>query len=172
MISTILKNILRFIALVLVQVLIIKNIELGRFINPFLYILFIIALPFETPKWLLLLSGFLLGITIDMFYDTMGMHAAAGVFIAYIRPAILNLFSPREGYEFGTQPTIQYLGVPWFLSYSGILIILHHFVLFYLEVFRFSEFFYTLLRVGLSSLATLLLVVITQYLFQNKKEVE
>ncbi len=172
MLTTLIKNFIRFIVLVLVQVLIIKNIELGRFINPFLYVLFIIVLPFETPKWVLILSGFILGITVDMFYDTMGMHAAAAVFMAYIRPSILNLFSPREGYEFGTQPTIQYLGVPWFISYSGILIVLHHFVLFYLEVFRFSEFFYTLLRVLLSSVFTLLLVVITQYLFHNKKETE
>ncbi len=172
MVTTIIRNFIRFIILILVQVLIIKNIELGRFVNPFLYILFIIALPFETPKWLLLLSGFLLGITIDMFYNTMGMHAAATVFMAYIRPSILNLFSPREGYEFGTQPTIQYLGVPWFLSYSAILIVLHHFILFYLEVFRFSEFFPTLIRIIVSSVSTLVLVVLSQYLFQSKKEVE
>jgi len=170
--TTIFKNILRFIVLILVQIIVIRNIELGRFINPFLYVLFIIALPFETPKLLLILSSFVLGITIDMFYDTMGLHAAACVFMAYIRPSILKLFSPREGYEFGTQPTIQYLGVPWFISYSGILIILHHLVLFYLEVFRFSEFFYNLLRVVLSSIFTLLLVVLTQYLFQNKKDAE
>ncbi len=172
MINAIVRNFFRFLILVLFQVLILKNIELGKYINPFIYVLFIIALPFETPKWLLLLCGFILGITIDMFYDTMGMHAAAGVFMAYIRPSILNLFSPREGYEFGTQPTIQYLGVPWFISYSGILIVLHHFVLFYLEVFRFSEFLSTLLRVIVSSFATILLVVVTQYLFQNRKEVE
>lgn len=172
MINTILRNIIRFILLVLLQVLVIKNIELGKFINPFIYVLFIIALPFETPKWLLLLSGFVLGISIDMFYDTMGLHAAAGVFMAFIRPSILNLFSPREGYEFGTQPTIQYLGVPWFVSYSGILILLHHFVLFYLEIFRFSEFLHTLMRVVISSIFTLLLVIITQYLFNRKKEIE
>ena len=155
-----------------VQVLIIKNIELGRFINPFIYVLFIIVLPFETPKWLLLLSAFTIGITIDMFYNTSGMHAAACVFIAYIRPGVLKLFSPRDGYEFGTQPTIQYLGVPWFISYSVILIVLHHFILFYIEVFRFSEFFSTFFRVILSSIFTLLLVVITQYLFNRKKEQE
>lgn len=152
--------------------MIIKNIELGRFINPFIYVLFIIVLPFETPKWLLLLSAFTIGITIDMFYNTSGMHAAACVFIAYIRPGVLKLFSPRDGYEFGTQPTIQYLGVPWFISYSVILIVLHHFILFYIEVFRFSEFFSTFFRVILSSIFTLLLVVITQYLFNRKKEQE
>jgi len=170
LINEIIRNIIRFILLVLVQVLIIKNIELGRFINPFLYVLFIIVLPFETPKWLLLTSAFLLGISIDMFYDTAGMHAAATVFMAYIRPGVLKLFSPRDGYEFGTQPTIQYLGIPWFLSYAGILISLHHLVLFYIEVFRFSEFFSTFFRVIVSSIFTILLVVVTQYLFNRKAE--
>jgi len=170
--NEIIRNIIRYAVLVGVQVLIINNIELGRFVNPFIYVLFIIVLPFETPKWLLLISAFIMGITIDMFYDTAGMHAAACVFIAYIRPGVLKLFSPRDGYEFGTQPTIQYLGVPWFLSYSAILIVLHHFILFYIEVFRFSEFFSTFFRVIISSIFTILLVVISQYLFHSKKEQE
>jgi len=170
--NEIIRNIVRFAILVGIQVLVIKNIELGRFINPFIYVLFIIGLPFETPKWLLLFSGFVMGITIDLFYDTAGMHAAACVFIAYLRPGLLKLFSPRDGYEFGTQPTIQYLGIPWFLSYSGILILLHHLILFYIEVFRFSEFFSTFFRVIVSSVFTVLLVVISQYLFHRKKAQE
>lgn len=172
MTNSIIRNIIRFFVLVLVQVLIIKNIELGRFINPFLYVLFIIIMPFETPKWLLLVVAFILGITIDMFYDTPGMHASACVLMAYIRPSILKLFSPRDGYEFGTQPTIQYLGIPWFLSYAGILIVIHHLILFYIEIFRFHEFFSTFFRVIISSIFTLLLVVVTQYLFHRKKEQE
>jgi rod shape-determining protein MreD len=171
-ITEILRNIFRFVALVLVQVLIIKNIELGRFINPFIYTLFLIILPFETPKWAILFIGFILGLTIDMFYDTAGLHAAACVVMAYMRPGILKLFSPRDGYESGTQPTIQYLGVPWFLSYSAILVVSHHLVLFYLEIFRFSEFFSTFLRAIISSVTTLLLIVVIQYLFNRKKEKE
>jgi rod shape-determining protein MreD len=170
--NEIIRNIIRYLLLVGVQVLIINNIELGRFINPFLYILFIIILPFETPKWLVLLSAFLIGITMDMFTDTGGMHAAACVFMGYIRPGILKLFSPRDGYEFGTQPTVQYLGIPWFLSYAGILVFAHHLILFFIEVFRFSEFFSTFFRVIISSLFTLLLVIITQYLFYRKKNQE
>lgn len=172
MTNTIIRNIIRFIVLVLVQVLIVQNIELGRFINPFVYVLFILMLPFETPKWLLLVASFFLGITIDLFYDTSGMHAAACVLMGYIRPGVLKLFSPRDGYEFGTQPSIQYLGIPWFLSYAGILVVVHHLVLFYIEIFRFSEFFSTFFRVIVSSIFTLLLVVISQYLFQRKKEQE
>jgi cell shape-determining protein MreD len=168
--NSIIKNIIRFIVLVLIQVLIVKNFELGRFINPFVYVLFVLMLPFETPKWLLLVSAFVLGISIDMFYDTAGMHAAATVFMAYARPGTLSMFSPRGGYENGTQPTIEYLGLPWFLSYSGVLILLHHLVLFYIEIFRMSEFFSTLSRVIISSVFTLILVVISQYLFHRKNE--
>lgn len=170
MLNEIIRNIIRFILLVGVQVLIINNIELGRFINPFLYVLFIIILPFETPKWLVLISAFLIGLTMDMFSDTGGMHAAACVFMGYIRPGVLKLFSPRDGYEFGTQPTVQYLGVPWFLSYAGILILSHHLILFFIEIFRFSEFFSTLFRVIVSSFFTLFLVIVTQYLFYRKKQ--
>lgn len=170
MLNSILKNIARFILLVLIQVLIVKNFELGRFINPFVYVLFILMLPFDTPKWLLLVSAFFLGVSIDMFYDTAGMHAAATVFMAYARPGVLSIFLPRGGYENGTQPTIEYLGLPWFLSYAGVLIFLHHLALFYIEVFRTSEFLSTLTRVIISSVFTLLLVVISQYLFHRKNE--
>ncbi len=172
MLNEIIRNIFRFIILVLVQVLLIKNIELGRFINPFIYVLFIVILPFETPKVVLLFAAFMMGITIDMFYDTPGMHAAACVLMAYVRPGILKIFSPRDGYEIGTQPTIQYLGVPWFLSYSAILIVLHHLILFYLEKFQFSQFFSTFFRAITSSIFTILLVVVSQYLFTRKKQQE
>jgi rod shape-determining protein MreD len=170
MISVVARNTFHFIFLVLLQVLIIKNIELGIFINPFIYVLFILMLPFETPKVLSLIMAFLLGITIDMFYDTAGMHAAASVFMAYARQGVLKIFAPRNGYEAETKPTIKYFGISWFLSYASILIVLHHIVLFYTEMFSFSEFFYTLLRVIVSSIFTLLLVVISQYFFYHKKE--
>ncbi len=101
--------------------------------------------------------------------DTSGMHAASCVLMGYLRPAVLKLFSPRGGYEFGTQPTVQYLGLPWFMSYAGILILSHHLLLFFLEIFRFSEFFSTFLRAMISSIVTLFLVIVTQYLFYGKK---
>lgn len=164
------KNILRFIILVLAQVLIVKNIELGTFINPFVYVMFILVLPFDTPAWVMLLLGFVLGITIDMFYDTPGLHAAATVFMAFCRPGVLKYFSPRDGYESSITPTMQYMGAPWFISYTGILVLLHHLVLFYLEVFKFSEFFFTLSKVLLSSIASIILIIVSQYLLYREKK--
>lgn len=169
MLSDILKHIIRFVVLVLIQVFILNNIQLGGFINPYLYVLFILLLPFEIPDWLLLFIALIVGLTIDMFTNTQGMHAAATVFLAFLRPYMLSLISPRDGYEFGTKPSISHMGFTWFITYAGILVFLHHLLLFYIEVFRFSEFFRTFFRVIASSVFTLVLVVITQFLFPAKK---
>ena len=99
MINLFLRNIGRFIFLVLFQVLVLDNIQLGGYLNPFMYVLFILLMPFETPGWVLLFSAFLLGGSIDLFEHTPGMHASAAVFMAFLRPAVLKLIAPREGYE-------------------------------------------------------------------------
>lgn len=155
--------------LVLIQVFVLNNIQLGGYINPYLYVLFILLLPFEIPGWLLLLISLITGLTIDMFTNTQGMHAAATVFLGFLRPYMLSLISPRDGYEFGTKPSISHLGFTWFITYAGILVFLHHLLLFYIEVFRFSEFFSTFFRVIVSSVFTLVLIVIVQFLFPAKK---
>src|SRR5688572_12401778 len=102
--SVLLKNIIRFILLILFQVLVLDQILIHQLVNPYLYMLFILLLPFNLPRPALQLLGFLLGLTLDMFTDTMGLHAAACVFIAYLRPFILNILSPQGGFE-GTQRT-------------------------------------------------------------------
>ena len=162
------RNIIRFVVLVLVQILVINNIQISGYIIPHIYILFILLLPFETPKWLLLISAFALGISVDLFTQTPGMHAAATVFIAFLRPWILEMSAPRDGYEPGTYPRLYYYGFQWFLRYSVILVLVHHFLLFYIEVFRFSEFFSTFLRVLLSSLFSVILIMLSQYFIYRK----
>lgn len=170
MINDIIRHLMRFILLVAAQGLILKNVEPGPYINPFLYILFLLQLPFETPPWLGLIIAFVLGFFIDMFYGTMGMHMAACTFIGFIRPKVLRFMAPRDGYEFGSQPTIQDMGRAWFLTYAIIIILVHHFALFYLEMFSFRDFFLTFLRVIISGAATLLLVIVTQFLFYRTKQ--
>lgn len=165
MISDVLKNIGRFAVLVLLQVLIVKNINLGRYFIFFPYVLFILLLPFNTPKPLTLILAFVLGLCIDMFYDTQGMHAAACITMAFVRSFVLELFAPREGYDEQLKPTIAYMGVGWFSSYALILILVHHLVLFYIEAFTFTEFFRTLLRVLGSTVATFGFIYLMQFLF-------
>jgi len=151
--------------LVLLQVFIVKNINLGRYFIFFPYVLFVLLLPFNTPKPLTLILAFILGLCIDMFYDTQGMHAAACITMAFVRSFVLELFAPREGYDEQLKPTISYMGVGWFSSYALILIFTHHLVLFYIEAFTFTEFFRTMLRVLGSTVATFGFIYLMQFLF-------
>ncbi|MFC2080762.1 rod shape-determining protein MreD [Bacteroidota bacterium] len=162
------RNIIRFVILVLLQVLVLDNIQISGHIVPHFYVLFILLMPFETPNWLLLLTAFALGLSVDMFNHTLGMHAAATVFMASLRPYMLRISAPRDGYEPGTYPRLFYYGFQWFLRYTVILVLAHHFVLFYIEVFRFAEFFSTLLRVLLSSLFSVILIMLSQYFIYRK----
>ena len=168
MINLFARNAGRFIILVLFQVLVLNNIQFSGFVNPFMYVLFILLLPFETPRWVLLVSGFLLGLSIDIFSNTLGLHASATLVMAFLRPYVLRVISPRDGYETGTYPRVFYYGISWFLNYAIILVFAHHLFLFYLEVFRFSEFFRTLLRVILSSSFSILIILLSQYIVFRK----
>lgn len=156
------RNIINFVVLVLIQILIFNNIQLSGYINPYIYILFILLMPFETPGWLLLILGFILGFSIDIFSDTMGMHTIATTLMAFVRPFILDIIAPHDGYKPGTKPRMSYYGLSWFFKYTAILTVIHHFVLFYIEIFHFGGFFPTLLRVILSSAVTLSIIILSQ----------
>lgn len=164
MINLVPRILFRFVVLVLFQVLILNNIRMGGYINPQLYILFILLMPFETPPWLVLTSGLLLGFSIDLFTFTYGFHSFATVIMSFARLWVLKIFSPRDGYESGTHPRIQYYGFTWFLKYAAILVIIHHMALFYIELHKFSYFFLTLGKVIISSLFSLLFIIASQYL--------
>jgi len=167
---SILSNIFRFFLLIAVQVLVLNNVGLAGFVNPYLYLLFIIALPFEIgPIWVLLLS-FITGLSVDVFSDSLGMHAAATTFMGLSRIYILKILEPRDGYQGNTSPTIKDMGFEWFIAYALILVFLHHFVYFFIEVFRFQEILQIILRIILSVIFTLFLIVISQYLFLKTEE--
>jgi rod shape-determining protein MreD len=162
------RIIFRFILLVIIQVLVLDNINFGGYINPYLYVLFILMLPYETPGWLLLFSSFALGYSVDIFTNTPGMHAAATVFMAFCRPAILKLFKQKQDYEPGTYPSLHFMGFQVFFLYALMMVLIHHTALFFLEIFRLNEIILTLMRAGFSSIFTLLLIIIVQYLFYSK----
>ncbi len=166
----ILLNLLRFIALVFIQVFLLKNISLYGLSTPYLYILFILLLPFETPNLLLFPLAFTLGLTIDAFYDTPGLHAMACVLLAFVRVLFISITVQKEGFDNEPEPTLSLMGFRWFFTYTLILTLFHHFFLFILEVFRFSEIQYTLARALLSSIFTVFLILISGLLFYKNKE--
>jgi rod shape-determining protein MreD len=152
-----------FIFLVLIQILILNQIQFSGYVNPYMYILFVMLLPLSSPPYVVMISGFLIGLTIDIFSDSMGLHSAATVFIAYIRPFVIRSIAGTED-EMSDYPGLKQNKFLWFLYYSSIMVVLHHFILFYLEVFTFSYFFQTLYRVVLSSLFSIFIIVLSQFL--------
>lgn len=112
----IVKNIIRFIVLLLLQVMVFNNIQLSGFLNPYLYVLFILLLPFETPPWLLLVLSFFMGLSVDVFSNTLGIHASACVFMGFLRPFILNYISVRDNYESDIEKGLYVYGFSWFLN--------------------------------------------------------
>ena len=165
-------NIFRFILFTLIQVAVIQHANFGSWCIPQLYLISVLLLPFETPKIMVLLICFAQGLIIDIFYDQQGLHSGAMVFLGFLRPYVLNLIAPRDGYDALLKPSSYHLGISWFLMYAGILIFSHHLFYFFIEIFRFTEFLSTILRTFLSSVGTLILVVGFQFLFHRKENVQ
>ena len=168
--NIIVKNILRFAFLLFLQVLVINHIQFSSMLTPYIYILAILMLPFNTPKWLLLISAFVFGFFMDIFSGTMGLNMSATVLIAFVRPTLLNLISFGRDFNNDDTPDMKNLGADWFISYALILILIHHSTMFLLEVFRWNEIGTILLRIFYSSVATLVLVILSQLLFSFRKD--
>ena len=162
-------HVLRFVLLVFIQVFLLKNIGFYNLSVPFLYILFILLLPFQIPNGLLFILSFGVGLTVDAFYDTLGLHALACTVLAYVRILFIRLTVSVEDRETEPEPSMSKMGFRWFLFYGFILTLFHHLSLFSFEVFRISDFGITLLRTILSSLFTLFLMLLTEFLFYRKK---
>jgi rod shape-determining protein MreD len=169
MLSLIPINFLRFVALIAAQVLIFSNIKFSPFINPYVYPLFILLLPFETPTWLLMILGFATGLTVDLFVGSLGMHAAACVLIAYVRPTLISIITPK-GAEFEVEPNINLQGITWFLIYCGLMTLIHHTVYFLIEGWTFYNPFIALLRILLSTFFSVLFMMIFLFLFTSSKK--
>ena len=159
-------NIVRFVLLVLAQILVLNHINFLGYINPYAYILFIILFPVKNSRTLFIFLAFLLGLTVDLFSDSGGIHAAACVTIAYIRPVVLK-FSFGMIYE---HQTIKFSNVEFGskLTYIALLTGIHHLVLFSLEVFNFSKIILTLQKTLFSSIFTIIMCVIITIIFSRK----
>jgi hypothetical protein len=171
-----LRNFLRFWLIIAVQVLL-NKLTLRWWAEPtgfpvfvpLIYPLFILLLPFETPVWLALILGAVTGLSVDTLSNTGGMHAAAAILIAYLRPNVLTALLPRalEDYP-GQSPSVKNLGWPAFLTYAGFLMIIHHAVFFSIEMWSFSNMLVLLLKIAASWLTSMLFVVAYLLLFTRQ----
>ncbi len=162
-------NILRFLALIIIQVLILNNIDLSGFVTPYLYILAILLLPFETPKWLLLFIAFFSGLIIDVFSDTLGLHTFSAVLIAYLRPFVISRIDTQKETLSGVYtPLNNNFGLEWFIKYVSVLTVIYHIAFEFIEAFSFSGFIFTLLKAILSAVFTIILMLVTRVLIIKK----
>lgn len=167
------QNIIRFVVCLFAQVLIFKSIAFS--VHPFnygafiIYPLFIFLLPLNVPKAVVILSSFFLGLGVDMFYDSPGVHASACVFTAYIRPIVLRAIAPVEGYKkMNESPSSNNLGFIWFATYAGILLALHLLFYFSVEAFTFVFFIDILLKVIISFIFSIGIYFLHQIIFRTR----
>ncbi len=153
-----------------IQVLIFRNIALLDLAFCFFYVGFILLIPTDYPVLLTIFLSFLIGFLVDFFYDTMGIHMASCVLIGYLRPYIIQFLTPRGGYDANSELSIPYMGFQWFLTYAAVLILIHHFVLFLIESWGFGIVFRLIGKTLLSTLFTLFVVILFQYLLTPAKK--
>ncbi len=161
-------NAIRFITLLLVQVVICNNINFLGYINPYIYIIFIFLFPIRDSRLVLLLVSFLLGMLVDMFSDSGGVHAAAAVCLAYARPILLKtsfgMLYEHHSIKFSDTE------IGSLLTYITFGVVLHHFILFSLEIFNISNILLILKKTLFSSIFTILLSVLIIILFSRKRK--
>lgn len=167
---TILMNVFRWVVLLFVQILFLRNLAFYNLSTPFIYVLFILVLPFRTPNLLLFLIAFITGLTLDAFYDTLGVHTSACVALALVRTLFISISLNREDID-TVEPSLGNMGFKWFSLYAVLCIFVHHLVLFFLEAFKFTALGYTFSRTLLSVLLTLFTVLLVEFIFHNRKSV-
>ncbi len=149
------------------QILLFNNINLFGYLNPFPYILFILLYPVNSNKSILLISSFALGILLDMFVNSGGIHAMASLVLAYIRPSLFK-FAFGLSYEYQTVRIADKIS-PERITLLLLAIFIHHFILFFFEFFRIDLFFDILMRTLLNTVLTFIISILIIYLIKPTK---
>lgn len=155
--------------MLMAQVLIFSNINFSSLVNPYIFPLFVLLLPFETPRLLLMVIGLLAGLSLDVFLGSTGMHAAACLALGYFRPFLINIITPK-GTEFEISPNIHAQGLPWFIIYLGISVLLYLSFFFIVEAGTFYNFALLLVKIVLSTITSVTFMVVFLYLFSSRKK--
>ncbi|MBP5572544.1 MAG: rod shape-determining protein MreD [Bacteroidales bacterium] len=167
-----LMNILRFVLLVVAQVLLVNHIRLGGYVHPYIYLIFVMLLSLNMPGWQQLLLGFGTGLVIDLFMGTLGMHAGATTMMAFCRPGIIRLVSGSQKFDNIREPNMVQLDFPWFLRYTLCMVFVHNFTYFMLEGFSFHLIGQALLRILISVPVSTFLILMIIMLFSPTKKKE
>lgn len=168
--SDFVRNLIRFILLLMMQVYVLNTIpHLHQFITPYIYFLFVLWLPFNISRIGLLITGFITGMALDYFTMTPGLHAAACVLVAYARPFVINILTPKETSEFNyREPSPKSLGWTPYFVYIFVLTLLHHGYLTLLEWLSFGTFLSFLIKIVATTAISMLLIFTIELLFPRR----
>ena len=169
MIKSYVKVFVYFIIFVALQVLVLNNIQLFKIVIPLLYVYVIIKMPINLTRISVILISFALGLVIDIFFNTLGLHAAACSLIGFYRQPLLNTFSEKDMIE-GASPSYYTLGAGAFIRYSLSIVVLHHIALFLIEsVSLFDPLFLSIRIVGNIILTSLCIWVVEAFNIERKR---
>lgn len=163
---------LSFILVMFIQLFILNNINLFGYINPYLYLFIILSLPFKIKHTPLIIISFFVGYIVDLLSaGIIGLHAASAVLIGFIRPFIIRGISSNESeYDTKSHPSLNNMGLKWYITYCLLLVGFHHILYYYLECFSFSSFFSTFFQSIINSIFTVFVIMIYQLIsFKSKK---
>ena len=168
--SDFLRNIVRLAVFIGIQVYLLNKIpHLHQFIIPYIYFLFVLWLPFRISRISLMFVAFITGIILDSFTNTPGLHAAACVLIAYLRPFVIGVLTPKDSTEFNyREPSPRAMGWTPYLVYVLVLTLFHHGYMTLLEWFSFGGFLRFLIKVASTTAISMLLIIIIELLFPRK----
>ncbi|QDH78797.1 rod shape-determining protein MreD [Echinicola soli] len=153
----------------IIQVLVLKNLVLFGVAFCFLYAIYLLLLPIEIKTIPLMVIAFVLGFSIDIFYDSLGIHTASAVMMAFFRKPWLTVITPTGGYDTNTPPTLLNMGIGWFLVYSLPLILLHHLTFFLIDNLGTSLYIPMIYKTLSSTVFTFIIGMIVQVLFYKKR---
>jgi hypothetical protein len=165
--QTVIRLVLTFVIYLILQIVVIRNFVFFDVAFCFVYIACILLLPDEiSPVWVILIS-FLIGLLVDIFYNTAGIHASASVLIGYLRSYIIKFLFPTKGVENEVVITLKDMGAERFVRYVAVLTLIHHSTLFFVEAGGFQFFLITILKIICSVVFTTFMIIILQYVRGN-----
>ncbi|MCP4520573.1 MAG: hypothetical protein GY827_02560 [Cytophagales bacterium] len=166
----VLSQVINFVLYAAIHILVMNKLPLYNTAFCYIYVAFLILLPVNTSRTVELFIGFGTGLFIDIFYDSIGINAAACVALAFVRPYVIQLLSGKHSFEGVSRISIQETGIQWFFIYAGSLLFLHHLILFFIDTSSSQFIFSSIVKAFFSALYTLVTIIIFQYLLATNTQ--
>ncbi len=129
-----------------------------------------IDVPLGMPRGVLMLLAFVTGLTIDIFSNTGGLHAAACTLVAFVRPYWVKITIPRSNYDELQNIRIKDIEFGQFLTYTSVLVLTHHLFLYITESLEWSETLLILGKTITNGLITTAIVIAFRYFDFNQSK--